>query len=98
MKRDKIQFSKYVFESEELFNSLPQYKSTVWPESWEVMVINRVHERDCIVIDNQLDEWIAAQAVGQVSYTPVPADMMLVGFEDSDDAMLFKISFDGAVS
>ena len=100
MKHDEVKFTKFSVNPEDIITSLPQYKSH-WPASWTVVCVSRQTSFSTINLgqSSSLDihTWLKEQATAKTDIFPMPNGDTLIGFEDESDALLFKISINGAV-
>ena len=99
MRYEDVHFSKFAVKPDEIISTLPQNQSH-WSLDWEVVVVNRPTVLFSMSghydVMNEIKAWLKEQATARYEVMKVN-DFYLVAFEDKSDAILFKISIDGAI-
>lgn len=99
MRFEKVHFANFHVDPEEHLRDLPQYKTRFWPIGWSIILVKRRPDFDLFSgsVVSRLTDWAKEQAQAGWDWCSTSDGDYLVAFEDDTDAILFKVSFDGAV-
>lgn len=88
MQINEVHFKKFSVEPKTIMASLPKYSKLYWPDDWTVVYVGDVVNADAVW------GWSKEAASGSVELVHHPSGGIFVGFSDSTDAILFKLSYD----